>query len=124
MDRELKKHRVIGIRHALKSFKEAGLIDDDSVYPEQAVDNVQIEILSAAKRWYRIGAKRGANEILNAIIDGKFTVGKTKSVDIEISAHVDSVTWERELNVTVGNDKQHVGKRTYTLTLKDLEFDV
>ncbi len=27
-------HRVIGIRHALKKMKEAGLVEDESLYPD------------------------------------------------------------------------------------------
>ena len=30
-------HRVIGIRHALKAFKEDGLVGDGHNYPEEAI---------------------------------------------------------------------------------------
>ncbi len=33
MNDKLKEHRVIGIRHALKAFKNEGLVDDDTVKP-------------------------------------------------------------------------------------------
>ena len=38
---ELKKHRVIGIRHTLKKIKEAGLISDGVKYPVEAVGELQ-----------------------------------------------------------------------------------
>ena len=40
----LDKHRVIGIRHALKKLKEAGLVEDETLYASDAVDDVQDEI--------------------------------------------------------------------------------
>lgn len=40
MSDKLKKHRVIGIRHALRKIKDAGLISDDILYPEDAVDEL------------------------------------------------------------------------------------
>lgn len=36
----LKKHRIIGIRHTLKKIKEAGLISDGVIYPEDAVEQL------------------------------------------------------------------------------------
>ncbi len=42
----LTKHRVIGIRHALKVLKEAGLISSGVTYPEDAV----IEISKKCKK--------------------------------------------------------------------------
>lgn len=40
MSNELKKHRVIGIRHALRKIKDAGLISDDVLYPADAVNEL------------------------------------------------------------------------------------
>lgn len=117
-------HRVIGIRHALKQLKTAGLVEQDSLYPQQAVQDVQSEILSVAERWYRVGARRGALELLEAFLDGDFEVQINKSGKREIIANKNSVVWSKRLTVTVGNAKQQVPERTYELTLKDLEFDV
>ena len=123
MSDKLKKHRVIGIRHALKRLKKAGLIEKEILFPDEAVDSLQDEILSVARRWYKIGARRGALEILEAFLDGKFTMHTAKGDKIEIIAHVNSVTWEKRLNVTVGNDERTIPKHRYKLTLKELEFD-
>lgn len=116
--------RVIGIRHALKKFKEAGLVEEDSLYARDAVKDVQTKGLSIAERWYEIGAKRGALEVLDAFLDGHLKVTTDKDGKREITANVNSVTWIKALNVGVGNEKQQVSKRTYELTLEDLEFDV
>ncbi|BDI07571.1 hypothetical protein CATMQ487_45410 [Sphaerotilus microaerophilus] len=36
----LKRHRVIGIRHALKKIRNAGLISSDVIYPDDAVEEL------------------------------------------------------------------------------------
>lgn len=118
------RHRVIGIRHTLKQLKKVGLVEEERIYPQQAVKDVQGEILSVAERWYEVAAKRGALEILEAFLDGQFEVRTNKNGKREIIANTDSVTWAKRLNVTVGNTKQQVAERTYELTLRDLEFDV
>lgn len=124
MSDKSKQHRVIGIRHTLKRLKKAGLIEEEILYPNDAVDNLQNEILSVARKWYKIGAKRGAIEILEAFLDGKFTLRTNKKGKIEIISHTNSVTWERRLNVIVGNAKLEIPRHRYKLTLKELEFDV
>lgn len=116
--------RVIGIRHTLRQLKNAGLVEKDSLHPQQAVKDVQGEMLFVAERWYEIGAKRGARKILEAFLDGHFEVRTGKNGNCEIIANKDSITWTKRLNVTVGNKKQVVGQRTYELTLQDLEFEV
>jgi|ERR1700676_1095484 hypothetical protein len=121
---KLKKHRVIGIRHALKRLKKAGLIEEEILFPDDAVDNLQNEILSVARKWYKIGAKRGALETLDAFLDRQFALQTSKTGKIEILARMSSVKWERRLNVTVGNAKQRVPKHLYKLTLQDLGFEV
>lgn len=116
------KNRVIGIRHTLKKIKEAGLIEEDTLYPAKAVDNLQEEILSVAQNWYKIGAKRGALEILEAFLDGKFKLQPDADGKLEIVA-TKTIQWERRLNVTVGNTKLGIPKQRYKLTFKQLEFD-
>ena len=69
-----KGHRVIGIRHTLKQFKDAGLVEDEHHYPEEGVDDVQGRIVQTAIRFYKIGARRGAIEAHEAIISGDFDV--------------------------------------------------
>ena len=116
-------YRVIGIRHTLRKLKSAGLVDGDSLYAAQAVGDVQGEMMAVAERWYQVGARRGAREILTAILDGDFEVQTGKSGKREIVASVQVVTWIKSLKVSVGNKKMRVLKRTYKLTLKDLGFD-
>jgi hypothetical protein len=118
-----KKQRVIGIRHTLRTLKDAGLVEEESHYPKEAVKDVQSEILLVAERWYAVGAKRGALEILGAFLNGDFEVRVDKNGKRKIIANIDSVTWDKRLNVTVGNKKEQVPKQTYELTLEELEFD-
>ena len=124
MPDKLKQHRIIGIRHTLKHFKKAGLIEQEICYPDDAVDSLRAQEASIARRWYRAGARRGALEILEAFLDRKFELRTDKDNKIEIVARTKSVTWERSLDVTVGNKKLKVSKRRYKLNLKELEFDV
>lgn len=118
-----KKHRVIGIRHALKAFKDDGLIDDDTFYPNGAVGEINNELLITAQKWYKIGAQRGALELLDSIIGGDFEVKKSKDGKIEIIACVDELVWNRSLNVTVGDNKKKLKKRKYKLKIEDLGFE-
>ena len=120
---ELKRHRIIGIRHALKQLKESGLIEDDILYPEEAAECLQDEILSVAKKWYQIGAKRGADRVLQGFLDGEFTLDRDKDGNLEITAHKESVKWKRELNVTVGNEQRKIPSQIYKLTQEQLEFE-
>lgn len=122
-EKKLGEHRVIGIRHTLKAFKDDGLIDDDTFYPDEAVDEIKDEILIKARKWYKIGAKRGALELLDSIIDGNFEVKKGKNGKTQIVSHVDEITWNRSLNVTVGDEKKKIKKKKYKLTIEDLGFE-
>ena len=123
-EQTLKKHRVIGIRHALKTFKDDGLLDDDTLYPDDAVDEIKDDMLRLARKWYKIGAKRGALETLEAFLDGKFKVNKKNNGEIEIIANIDELSWKRGLNVTIGSEKKHIKTRKYKLRIKkDLKFE-
>lgn len=122
MSDTLKEHRVIGIRHVLKKMKDAGLVDDDRLYPNEAIDDVQDEIEKTARRWYKIGARRGALALIDALLDGKFEVTVDKNGQRTLVAHVNSVEWEKSLIVSVGNSKRQIKKKKYQLTLNDLEF--
>ena len=116
--------RVIGIRHALKQLKKVGLVEQDTLYPKDAVQNVQTEVLAVAERWYKVGAKRGALVIVEAFLDGRLEVQIGKNGNREIVARENSITRRKKLNVTVGNNKQKVPEQMYELTLRELEFDV
>ena len=118
-----KKHRVIGIRHVLRQLKNAGLVEEDRLYPSEAVADVQDEVVSRAVTWYRIGARRGALQILEAFLDGKFTVRKKSDGSREIVAKVDAVQWHKKLKVRVGSSSRAVKKKTYCLTTEELDFE-
>lgn len=119
----LKKHRVIGIRHTLRHLKDAGFVDDDTQYPEDAVVDVQDEVLSTARTWYKVGAKRGALEILEAFLDGAFEVITKPDGSRQIIANEESIHWNRALRVQVGNETQRIKEREYKLTIKALGFE-
>lgn len=116
------ENRVIGIRHALKVLKDVGLVEDETMYPDDAVKDIQEGALSVAERWYKIGAKRGALEILNAFIDGRFAAVK-KNGELELTSVIDAIEWKSALNVRVGKEKKRVDKKLYSLTIEDLGFD-
>src|SRR5713226_6315434 len=110
-----KQQRVIGIRHVLRHLKKAGLIETDSFYAHEAVADVQDEVLSRAVTWYKIGARRGALEILDGFLDGRFTVSKRPGGRREIVANVEKVQWHKKLKVRVGSKLRTVEKATYRL---------
>ena len=120
MSTSSKGQRVIGIRHALKQFKTAGLVEEDTAYPVQAV---QAEMLAIAQRWYKVGYRRGAREVIGAFLCGTFEAWVDKDGARAVVANKAPITWKRALNVTVGNTKQRIPKQDYELTLPDLEFD-
>lgn len=120
---KLREHRIIGIRHTLKTFKGDGLIDDETYYPNDAVDEVKDGIVEKSQKWYKIGARRGALEALEAIIQGGIKVKKKKDGTYELIAYVDALEWERELKVKVGNQKKKIKKKKYKLSIRSLGFE-
>ncbi len=115
-------HRVIGIRHALKAFKDAGLVDDGHNFPEDAVKDVTVGTLRTAVSFYRIGARRGATEAFDAILRGEFDVEERDDGRV-VKANVDSLSWTRGLWVMVGNRRRRVKRRSYRLRIRELGFD-
>jgi hypothetical protein len=123
-EKKLEEHRVIGIRHALKAFKEDGLLDDDTYYPDDAVNEIKDDMLRLARQWYKIGARRGALVMLEALERGDIEIAKTINGAIETVAKKTELSWSRSLNVTVGTEKKQVSIRTYKLRMKnDLGFE-
>jgi hypothetical protein len=118
-----KKHRVIGIRHVLRKFKKAGLVEKESQYADEAVADLQDEITKKAVEWYKVGAKRGAKQILGAFFSGDLKVRRKADGTAEIVAKVDALTWEKRLTVSTGTSKSQVPTKTYKLDLGDLDFD-
>lgn len=124
MEDPFKKHRVIGIRHTLKPFKEAGLVENETLYPDEAVENVQCEMKELARTWYETGAKRGGIEVLNAFLSGKFKVKRNGDGTLIIVAKINNVSWWRRLIIKIGNDVFSIKRKEYQLTLEDLEFNL
>jgi repressor of nif and glnA expression len=118
-----KKHRVIGIRHVLRHLKNAGLVEKDALYAREAVADVQDEVLSRAIAWYKIGAKRGALEVLEAFLNGNFRVRKRDDGSREIIAKIAAVEWHKKLKARVGSNSRTVKETTYKLTTKELGFE-
>jgi len=118
-----KKHRVIGIRHTLKKLKDSGLIDDEIFYPEEAVEEIQDEIILKAIKWYKIGAKRGILEFIKAILNKDIEIKMDENGNIEISTNLDKIVWTRQLKINIGNKKIKTKTKVYIDFIKDLEFN-
>ena len=119
-----KQHRVIGIRHVLRKMKDAGLVEEETLYADQAVADVQTDLLRKAGAWYNVGARRGALEVLDALLDGRIELKRNKDGSKEVVANVGAITWKKRLNVIVGTRKIAVPSRTYKLNVKDdLDFE-
>lgn len=118
-----RKHRVIGIRHVLRKLKDAGLVEQDSLYAREAVADIQDEFLSRARTWYMIGARRGAREVLEAFLGGKFTVRRSADGSREIHATADTVRWRKKLKVRVGSSSRMLKETTYRLSTESLGFE-
>ena len=111
-------HRVIGIRHTLRKFKDEGLVDSNTNYPIDAVDDVKDEATLTAKKAYWIGAKRGALETIEAILNGELSVKKTENGDFEITSNINAIKWKKSVHVTFGNNNISVPKAKYRLEIK------
>lgn len=116
------KHRVIGILHTLRTLKNEGLIDEDTLYPDDAVDDLATTLLRTASRWYEIGARRGAEEVIRAILAGKIKIHREPDGTIRIKRTKTNITWRRTLHVTVGNQKGTITAKKYRINLKDLKI--
>ncbi len=118
-----KKHRVIGIRHTLRKFKDEGLVDNSTNYPIDAVDDVKDEAALTAKKAYWIGARRGALEVIEAFLNGDFVLGQDKNGNPEITANISALKWDKSVSVTFGNNNITVPKAKYQLDIKkNLDF--
>jgi hypothetical protein len=113
-----KEQRVIGIRHTLKEFKNEGLVDSDTCYPVDAVDNVKDKATLTAKRAYWLGARRGAIVVIDAFLNEDMVIEKDNSGNLEVTANIDKLNWEKAVNVTFGSNKIRVEKNKYRLDVK------
>ena len=118
------KHIVIGVRHTLRKMKDAGLIEEDTLYPKDAVSDVQAVLSEKAKDWYLIGAKRGAEEVLQAILRGELVVMKNpKTGNRTVHAHSQAIKWQKRLVINTGNAKKTIKTKTYKISTKSLGFE-
>lgn len=113
------KEVVIGIRHTLKVLKEQGLIEEATLYPDEAVSDLNNQILHVAKQWYKIGAKRGADEIIEEFLNGNLEVVVKSDGSREVIRYTEEVSWTRTLKVTVGNSQKEVKQQKYRLSYDD-----
>lgn len=122
-DEILKKHRVIGIRHSLKALKKEGLVEQDVLFPSEAVEDMREQIVDAALRWYKIGARRGARVLIKAILDGGVTVQK-KGRRYILETDLDAIPWtKKRIKVRAGFRKISKELDGFELrTIEDLDF--
>ncbi len=127
MPRDIEKtkseHRVIGIRHTLKKFKEEGLLDEDTYYPEDAADELKDEMERLALKWYFIGARRGADEAIDSFLDGDLEVERDDDGDLRVVAHIDRLEWKKRLTVTTGNTKRRIRRTRFRISIDRLGFE-
>ena len=118
-------NRVIGIRHVLRKLKDEGLVDEDSLYADEAVEDIRQEAVAIARRWYGIGARRGVNELLDAIERGDVVVeydGENAGTAL-FSIPKAGLVWWRSLSVTVGAEKIRVKRKKYRVSRRDMGME-
>lgn len=121
MDKISEKHRVIGIRHALKAFKDDGLISDKINFPKDATDEVKKLIIETALKFYELGAEVGVDKTLNYISDEKFETYKRNGKRF-IKANVNAVQWQHTFPVQIGmSEDKHV--KNIKIAIKKLGFE-
>ncbi len=117
------KHRVIGIRHALRVFKKEGLVESDSLYAQEGVEDVQDQISNTALRWYKKGARRGALVLMRAILRGDVAVRPSGSGTV-LETMLDTIAWpKKRIRVRAGRKMITKDLAGFGLeVIKDLEF--
>ncbi|MCL1088177.1 hypothetical protein L2744_00825 [Shewanella profunda] len=121
MDKDLDKHRVIGIRHALRAFKDDGLIDEKINFPKDASDEVKRLIIETALKFYELGAEVGVYKTLNYIGDEKFQTYK-RNGQRYITANVKSIQWQHTFPVQAGLAEEKQVKNI-KITIDKLGFE-
>ena len=115
-------NRVIGIRYALRKLKDEGLVDEDSFYPDQAVEDIQGEAVAIATKWYQIGARRCVNELPDAIERGDVLVeyDSRDGGGARFFIPKPGLAWRRRLRVKVGTETIRVKRREYRVSPRDM----
>ncbi len=120
LEEERNKHRVIGIRHVLKIQKEAGLVEEESLYAAKAVDDIYKRLLQKAESWYKTGLKRGMLTAIEAFQNGDLEIDGGENMDC--IANVESLTVNRTLNVSLGSVTKNIEVQL-SIDVKDLGFE-
>ncbi len=114
--------RIIGIRHALKRLKGHDLVEEDTYYPDDAVDDIQSLIAEVGRRWYLIGARRGAKIILAEALAGRLAI-EASAAGVDIEATRGRIPWpQSEIRVRCGREKRAVSMKSSFLELVELGF--
>lgn len=121
MSNDGSKHRVIGIRHALKVLKTDGLISKDIVYPKDASDELIELLIATAIEFYELGAKQGAEKAIDHFIAEKFTTQK-RNGQRTVTANVDAVKWQHTFPVKVGFSEDKIIKKI-KIPIAELGFE-
>ena len=117
-------HRVIGIRHTLRQFKKKGLIDEDDLYPREAVEDVQDRLEETAVRWYKKGCRRGAIVALEQILKSSIVVEKDGK-RLSLSTDLSEIKWPiKTVKIRIGNKLRKVSLQGFALDIEDdLDFE-
>lgn len=122
-DEELRKHRQIGIKHALNAFKDEGLISMSAKFPEKAAKALKDRTKKRLENRYKQGAKDVALALLDGFIRGDFTAEKQEDGTYQIECHVDKFKWPRKIVTWSDDQEDTVVTKEYELTLKQLGFE-
>jgi hypothetical protein len=108
-------NRVIGIRHVLKQLKDRAQVDRDTLYPDDAADDIDRRLIQKAMIWYKIGAVRGALVALEEVRKG--TISLQGNV---LATKLSKLPWQKKsLNVKIGKRKIRVDLDKFRLGLVD-----
>ncbi len=107
--------RVIGIRYVLKQLKDRAQVDHDTLYPDDAADDIDRRLVKKALIWYKIGAVRGALVTLEEVRKGKISL-KGNVLTTKLSR----LPWpKKRLNVRIGKRTVGVSLRKFSVGLID-----
>jgi hypothetical protein len=120
--KENKKHRIIGIRHTLKKLKDNGLVEDGTNYPDIAVSNIKDELSRKSIKWYQIGYKRGAKEVLDRLLNQKILVKYDKNGDLFLETKLKKITWTKKLKIKTGKAIRTLPAQKFKIEIRDLDF--
>lgn len=125
MNDDTQKHSVIGIRHVLKVFKKEGLVESDSFYSHEAVEDVQDQIGDTALRWYKKGARRGALALIKSILRGDVAV-RQQGGGAVLETIFDTIPWpKKRIKVRAGRKKLTKDLNGFALrVVEDLGFKI